>query len=121
MSVAVTVTSVDYTQNCAIVRGTLTLSGSYVAHGDSISFSGSDFIKSQSTPLEVQIWEAPAAGTSPTGYVFKAFPNGILAALLTIFTSNGASPAQLNELAAGAYGGPLTGAALNFTATFPSL
>src|SRR5208283_4604050 len=82
----------DNTQNCCIVYGTLTLSGSYVAHGDSINFALLDVVKTQNTPVMIQIWEQPAAGTSPSGYFLQAFPVSTAntpAGRFCVYTSNG--------------------------------
>ena len=49
----------------------LTLSGNYggaATHGDTLSFSGIDEVKSGQVPNRVEIFESPAAGTAPAGY-----------------------------------------------------
>jgi Flp pilus assembly secretin CpaC len=63
----------DTTQGTQIVRGTITLSGNYGAggaQGDTLSFAVYP-TQSPKTPLEVRIYEVPATGTAPTGYVYS--------------------------------------------------
>ncbi len=91
MAIAVAVTSVDNTQNQFIVDGTLTLSGNYVAHGDTINLTGFDAVKAQGAPTRIEVFETGAAASDP-----------------------------LSELAAGAYPAGLTGAVVKFRAWIPS-
>lgn len=122
MAAAVTVTWVDATQNQFIVYGTITLSGSYPAHGETVNLSTFDLIKSGSPANAMSAFEAPAAGVSASGYVLVLVPGATLATnKLQIFTSNGAAAAALAEFPAGAYGSPLTGAVIKFQAFIPSL
>lgn len=78
----------DVTERQLIVDGTVTLSGSYTPHGDTLHLTQfGDLLKSDQLPLRVQIWEAPAAGTSPTFAQFVFCPgttqaNGLLAIAL---------------------------------------
>lgn len=110
----------DTTQATQIARGSITLSGSYATHGDTLDLSQLFGVQSRKAPVEVRVFEAPAAGTSPSGYVYIFCPgtdgtNG----KLTIFTTGTAAGDPLNELAAGAYPAGLTGATIKFVAFFP--
>ena len=117
MAVIVTVTDVDRTQSKLIVQGTLTLSGNYggaATHGDTLSFASLDQIKSDSLPTMVDIYEAPAAGTAPNGYIFGYCPgttpaNGVMTVMnnLTEYTQ------------ATAYSAGLLAAVIKFWAEFP--
>jgi hypothetical protein len=83
---AISITSVDQTLNRLVIKGQITLTGNYggaSTHGDTLSFAGFDQIKSNSVPELVQVFENPAAGTAPTGYLFTFCPgttnaNGVL-------------------------------------------
>ena len=122
MAVAVTITWVDSTQNMTIVYGTLTLSGNYVAHGDTVNLATFDQIKSAGPALALYAFETPADGSSASGYVLELIPGATLATnKLQVFTSGGAAPAALTEFPAGAYGSPLTSAVIKFEAHVPSL
>ncbi|MGH9343304.1 MAG: hypothetical protein ACRD3Y_03100 [Bryobacteraceae bacterium] len=121
------ITNVDATQNQFVVDGSLTLSGDYGAantHGDTLSFAGFDQIKSSVAPTRVEIFEAPAAGTSATGFVYSFSPgstqaNGVLQVFGTPAT--GAATTPLTEYTeAAAYSAGLKAAALKFRAWFPS-
>ena len=76
----------DNTQREVIADFTLTFSGNYggaATNGDTINFSGFDQVKSGQIPMNVEVYEAPAAGTAPTGYFFNFCPgttpaNGVL-------------------------------------------
>lgn len=111
----------DTTQATQIVRGTLTFSGSYATHGDALSFADVYGIQSGSVPIRVFVYEAPAAGTSPSGYIYIFCPGTTNAnGKLTVFTTGTASGDPLNELAAGAYPAAITGAVVKFEAIFPT-
>ena len=125
MAIAVSIDSTyaqnDTTQSTQIVRGTLKFSGNYATHGDTLSFANVYGIQSRSVPLRVFVYEAPAAGTSPSGYVYIFCPGTTNAnGKLTVFTTGTASGDALNELAAGAYPAGITGAAVKFEAVFPT-
>ncbi|MGC1782806.1 MAG: hypothetical protein WA708_09825 [Acidobacteriaceae bacterium] len=65
----------DTTGREIIVDGTVTLSGSYVVHGDTLNLQQfGDLLKSSQLPTEVDVWEDPAAGTSPTFAMFVFCP-----------------------------------------------
>lgn len=119
MAVALTVTSVDNTQNAFIVTGTLVLTGNYggaSTHGDTVSFvaNGID-IPSSGIPT-VTIFEAPPAGTAPSGYLFTFCP-GTLQSNGVVNISN-----NLTEYTeASAYSAGLLAAVLQYRAYFPSL
>jgi len=106
---------IDVTLNFFQVYGVLTLTGSYggaSTHGDTLALGG--LCPSNQIPIQVTIWEAPAAGTAPTGYQFGYAPgttqnNGVL----TIFTGT-------SEYSEGsAYSAGLLAAVLYIQVTFP--
>jgi hypothetical protein len=104
----------DRTQQQQIVDGTVTLSGSYTANGDTFSFLGLG-INSDQVPNRVEIYEATPAPGPASGYQFVFLPgtnqgNG----LMEIFSTEGTQ-------FSGAYGTPpfsITGFALKFRAYF---
>lgn len=114
---------IDFTAgNELIIYGTITLSGSYVAHGDTLSLLGFDEVKSSYPPIMAQIWEQPAAGVTASGYTLIFVPgttqgNGVI----QIFDSGGAAGNPGAELAAGAYPAGLTGAVIKCRVFFLSL
>ena len=109
----------DTTEATQIVRGTLTFSGDYATHGDTLSFANVYGIQSHTVPLRVFVYEAPPAGTSPSGYIYIFCPGTTIAnGALTIFTTGTASGDPLNELAAAAYPAGITGAVVKFEAVF---
>ena len=118
MALALTVDAVFPTIATLDVHGSITASGSYAAHGDTLDFSGNGSIPSDVVPIRVEVFESPAAGTSPSGYVYNFCPGtGLSNGKVTVFEGGGAS-APLAELAAGAYPAGITGAAIKFRATF---
>lgn len=130
MAAAVTITSIDSTQNQYIVSGSIVLTGNYggaSTHGDTLSFAGASniTIPSQSLPTQVEIYEMPAAGTSATGFQYgfalgTTQANGVMQVFGTPAT--GAATTPLTEYTeAAAYSAGLLAAKLFFTAYFPSL
>lgn len=133
MSVAVTINSIvpadpgggiDFTQRQLIVEGSLTLSGNYgnrsPANGDTLSFAGFDFIKSQQPPLKVEIFQLPTSPNAPVHYAFlygqgTTQANGVLIVIDTTtglpLTDAAAYPAALTAATAG----------IRFRAHFPAL
>jgi len=107
--------SIDHTTNQFIVDGTLTLSGSYPANGDTLSLAGLG-IPSNQPPNLVEIFEATPAPGPASGYAFRFLPGTTQAnGLMEVF--NGTT-----QLVAGAYGAPpfaIVGFALKFRAYFP--
>lgn len=119
MSVAVAINSIvavdpsggiDSTQNELIVEGTLTLSGNYgdgsPANGDTLDFSGFDYIKSQEVPRHVEIFQAPTSPNAPVQYSFlygygTDQSNGVLIVIDTTtglpLTDSAAYPAALTN------------------------
>lgn len=75
----------DSTLQEFIYDGLITLTANYggaATHGDALSLSPL-VMQSNQLPNMVEIWEAPAAGTAPTGYIFGFAPgttqnNGVL-------------------------------------------
>lgn len=117
MAATVTVTDVDVTLNKIIVQGSIALTGNYggsATHGDTLSFAGTDLIKSNSVPTVVDIYEAPPAGTAPNGYIFSFCPGTTMAnGVMTILNN-------LTEYTQGsAYSTGLLAAVVRFWAEFP--
>ena len=109
----------DNTQGSTIIRGTITLTGSYTAGGDTLSFAGiSDQLKSNGLPLQVEIYEStPAANGPGSKYAFNYLP-GTTNANGVMTVCNGTTEFS------GAYGTPpfsVTNFQLSFTAFFPSM
>ena len=78
----------DTTGREIIVDGTVALTANYgtsTSHGDPLDLTQlGDLLKSSQLPTKVEVWEDPAAGTAPTGYMFIFCPgttqsNGLLA------------------------------------------
>ncbi len=122
MSVAVSVGSaipadpaagLDSTRTSLIVEGSLTLTGSYVTFGDTLSFAG--VCSSDYPPKFVQIYQEPTAGAAPVIYCFlygrgTTQANGVL--IVTDFAGA--------EIPAATYPAALTaaGANIKFRAEF---
>jgi len=106
---------IDRTQNQVVAYGTLTLSGSYPANGDTLSFAGLG-IPSNQLPTYVAIYETTPAPGPQSGYAFRYVPGTTQAnGLMEVF--NGTT-----QFSAGAYGTPpfsITGFTLAFRAEFP--
>jgi hypothetical protein len=119
MAAAVTLKkSLDTTQSTQIVRGTIALSGSYPAGGDTVSLSGNP-VQSAKVPIVVWITEQPSASVPPSGYGLYYQPgtnpsNGKLRV-----TTAGSGNAGPIEFPAGAYAGTLLTAIIVFEAVFP--
>jgi hypothetical protein len=115
----------DFTGRKEIVQGVLAISASpatYVTGGIPCSFAGSDDIKSSAPPDTVDVKSQPAAGTSPSGYVYQFCPgtsqaNGLLAIL-----TGAAAQSPLTELTNGAsIPAGVSGDTIYFKAQFPRL
>lgn len=124
MAITVAISGVDATQIKLVMYGTLTLSGNYgtaSSHGDTINFA-SDSIKSQQPPTFVDIYEAPAAGASASGYWYNySAGSGPNNGSLQIFGAGASAGAASQEYTQGsAYSGVGVGGVLNFRAEFPS-
>jgi hypothetical protein len=78
----------DTTGREIIVDGIVVLSGSYTVHGDTLNLQQfGDLLKSSQLPIQVDVFEDPPAGTSPTFAQFVFCPgttqaNGLLAIAL---------------------------------------
>ena len=116
----------DTTEREFIVDGTIALTGNYggaATHGDTLNLQQfGDLLKSSQLPTKVEIWEAPTAGTAPTGFEFVFCPgttqlNGVLCILGTGAAAGG--PAQ-EYTEASAYSPALLAATLRIRAWFPS-
>ena len=109
----------DVTEREILVYGSIALTGNYggaSTHGDTLDLTQlGDLLKSSQLPTQVEIWEAPSAGTAPTFYQFVFCPgttqkNGVL--------SIGSNLTEYTE--ASAYSAALLGAVINFCAWFPA-
>jgi hypothetical protein len=106
--------TLDTTKSTQVVRGSIALTGSYPAGGDTINLSG---FPTQSAQVPVVVWftETPTStGTVPSGYEFYYQPgtnpsNGKLRIM------NGTT----GEFATGAYNAALLAALITFEAIFP--
>lgn len=113
----------DTTERELIVDGTLTFSGNYPNFGDTMNLAF-DQVKTQSLPTKVEIYEMPAAGTAPSGYVYvyaigTTLANGKVVIMESADqTAPGAVP--LAQLPAEAYPAGITGASVRFRAWFPA-
>jgi hypothetical protein len=119
MSVTISIPNpqyIDSTQALLQIIGQLTLSGNYVNGGDPVNFGSLDVVKSRQQPIICLVQEQNG---TPSGYVLQLVPTGPLTASLFVFTSNGASPSALAQLASGAYPASLLAATIGFTAVFP--
>ena len=112
----------DQTSREIIVDGTIALTGNYTLNGDTLNLQQfQDLAKSSQLPTKVEVWEAPPAGTVPTGFEFVFCPgttqaNGVLCILGTGSAAGG--PAQ--QFSAGAYSAALLAAVLRIRVWFPS-
>lgn len=121
MALAITADEVFPSLALLDVYGTITPSGDYATHGDTLDFSSLSSVPSSTIPVQVEIYETPAAGTSQSGYVYGWCPGTTLAnGKMTVFESAG-SAAPLAELAAGAYPAGITGAVLKYHARFKKI
>jgi len=116
---------VDNMMRTIIVRGTIAVQANpatYKAGGIACSFAGFDDIKSGSPPLNVKVWSQPAAGVSPSGYVYDYTPGTSQAnGQLSIFTG-AAAQSPLTELTDGAaIPAGVSGDSIYFEATFARL
>ena len=73
----------DTTGRQVIAEGTVALTGNYgggATHGDTLNLTQlGDALKTSNLPTQVEVWEAPPAGTNPTGYQFIFCPGTTLA------------------------------------------
>lgn len=75
----------DVTGRQVIADGTIALTGTYPAHGDTLNLLQlGDALKTSQLALKVEVWEDPPAGTDPTFAQFVFCPgttlaNGVLA------------------------------------------
>ena len=119
MPLAVTINNVDVTQDSFLVRGTLAASGSYVAGGDTLDFSGQGNLPVATPPRDLFVHGV-------AGFVYE-FVRG---ALLTNSklkvrghtpTSATAGVIPLEEITAAAYPAGVTGDTISFVAVFDKL
>ena len=117
----------DNTQQAFIAYFKIVLSANYgggSSHGDTLNLSKLG-VPSRSVPFRVEIFEAPAAGVSQSGFEFGYNPgttqaNGVLQVFGTPATGSATTP--LTEYTQGAaYSGALTGAVLYGQAWFLAL
>ena len=116
----------DTTGREIIVDGTIALASNYggaATHGDTLNLQQfGDLLKSSQLATQVDIWEAPPAGTVPTGFDFVFCPgttqsNGVLCILGTGAAAGGAAQ-EYTE--ASAYSAGLLAAVLRIRAYFPA-
>lgn len=106
----------DTTQATQIARGSIALTATYgpgATSGDLLNLALYD-VQSNAAPVRVLVYEMPAAGTAPTGYLF-GYEVGSTPAngRLSIMTSEGVEYTQ-----GSAYSAALLAAALFFEAIF---
>jgi len=106
---------IDRTQQGIIVYGTIALTGSYTANGDTLNFATLG-LPSNQIPMMVEIFETTPAPGPGSGKAFVYLPGTTQAnGLLEIFTGG-------VQQTAGAYGTPpfaIAGFQLSFQAMFP--
>lgn len=104
----------DSTQSTQIVRGTVALTGSYAAGGDTLSFTATKSpVLSAKGPLFVIFTEAPSATITPSGYNLYYQPGTTPANGKIRITSS-----STVEFATGAYSATLLQANISFMAYF---
>ena len=119
MALAVTINKVDAAQNSLYVRGTLVASGSYVAGGDTLDFSGKGDLPASIPPRDVFVHGV-------AGFVYE-FVRGTLLTNSKVKvrgqqpTSATAGVIALDEIAAAAYPAGVTGDTITFLAIFDKL
>ena len=127
MPLVAKVVTVDATLNHYIVKGTIATSGSVPAsgHGDPLSFVQSAMATSAtpmpnvtSVPDWVEVYEAPAAGTSASGYFYNFAPGTNLTNGKVQIFQSAASAAPLSEVQGTAWA-TLAPQNLSFIAEFP--
>ena len=116
----------DFTQNQNVVDGSFSFGGNYGtagSHGDTLPLSTiCPGIASSSVPLRVEIWEQPAVGAAPTGYVFQYVPNTTIDNGLIQVLECGGSGAPMQEITQGApYPSALGGVVIRVRVWLPSL
>jgi hypothetical protein len=108
-----TIPTLDSTQSTQIVRGTVTLTGSYPAGGDTLNLA---IYPNQSHQVPVVVWftEAPSSTVAPSGYNLYYEPGTNASNGLLRITS-----AAGTELTATTYPAALLAANIIFEAIFP--
>jgi hypothetical protein len=117
------ISKLDTTQSTQVVRGSITLTGSYVAGGDAFSLAKTP-VQSKQRPIRVIFWEEPASGTNPTGLEFyyrnvSTSPNATNGVLQITGPGTGSTGAAGAEFTAGAYSAALLATIIKFEAVFP--
>jgi hypothetical protein len=117
------ISKLDTTQSTQVVRGSITLTGSYVTGGDTMNLAKTP-VQSKARPISVLFWEEPVSGTNPSAMNFfyrnvSTAPNATNGVLQITGAGAGGSGTQGTELSAGAYPSYLTGTIIKFEATFP--
>ncbi len=104
----------DTTQSTQVVRGTIALTGSYPAGGDTLNLVGSKSrVQSHKGAIQVVFSEQPSATVTPSGYMFYYQPGTTAAnGLLRITSASG------TEFSAGTYSASLLQANITFAAYF---
>jgi hypothetical protein len=115
---------VDTTQNSIIAKFQFKFSGTYSStsnHGDLVSLV-SAYLPVGQLPEQVDFFEAPPAGTAPTGYSFYYCPGTTLANGRICVFQNGAGSAPNTEISQNSgYPSALTGTTYIYAyVTFPA-
>lgn len=118
-----TISKLDTTQSTQVVRGSITLTGSYVSGGDAFNLAKTP-VQSKARPIRVLFWEEPVSGTNPSGMEFyyrnvSTSPNATNGVLQITGAGAGGSGTQGADLSAGAYPTYLTATIIKFEAIFP--
>jgi hypothetical protein len=100
----------DTTKSTQIVRGTIALTGSYPAGGDTLNLSGFP-VQSAAGPVVVWFTEVPSSTVTPSGYGLYYQPGTTLANGKLRITSTGGT-----EFSTGAYSASLLQAVIFFEA-----
>lgn len=114
MSVALTLTSQDFTQDNVVAYGTVALTGTYPTNGDAVDF-GTLGIQSNEPPIRVEFFELTPSPGPQSGYAFVFLPGTGQAGLIELF--NGTTQATTATYASLI---TVSGFVLGFRATFPS-
>ncbi len=116
----------DVTNREVIVYFTVPLTGNYgggATHGDVLNLTQlQDLLKSSQLPLQVELWEAPPAGTAPSGYGYVFAPGTTQAnGQLVVLAGPAALSGPASEYPEGtAYNAALLAAVIKGCAWFPS-
>jgi hypothetical protein len=101
----------DFTNGQIICDFTIALTANYggaATHGDTLNFANQAVFSNQ-VPTQVLVFEAPAAGTAPTGYFYTFCPGTTIAnGVLSIFQCAGSAAPAVELTQGAAYPAALT-------------